>query len=237
MVEVHPHLESLLRFLHAQGLISTADEDLSYGIHAWLSAAFGHMAPKPWRLFMDKRRPPRILGYSRYDAQELQQQIMEFADPLAYAVCPDPKHDIASKPMPSWRAGRRLLFEVQCCPVARKFGSGVEKDLYLIEVERSPASRLNRETVYCNWVQSALEANNAATVSKVHLDGFRLVHHIRKSTASGGERTTAHIVRPRALVRGELTIQNPDTFGHLVARGVGRHRAFGYGMLLLRPAG
>lgn len=237
MIEVHPHWESLLRFLHGQGLTSRADEDLSYGVHAWLSAAFNQMAPKPWRLFMDTRRPARILGYSRFDAQDLQQQMMEFAEPMACAVCPDPKRDIASKPMPVWRAGRRLLFEIQCCPVARKSRSGVEKDLFLIEVERSQTTPLSREIVYCNWVQSALETNNATTVSKICLDGFRLVRHIRKSTAIGGERNIRQIVRPYALVRGELIIQDADAFRELVARGVGRHRAFGYGMLLLRPAG
>jgi CRISPR system Cascade subunit CasE len=37
------------------------------------------------------------------------------------------------------------------------------------------------------------------------------------------------------LLRGELTVADPDAFSALLARGVGRHRAFGYGMLLLRP--
>ncbi|WP_083761830.1 type I-E CRISPR-associated protein Cas6/Cse3/CasE [Alkalilimnicola ehrlichii MLHE-1] len=44
------------------------------------------------------------------------------------------------------------------------------------------------------------------------------------------------LVRPDALVTGRLTVRDPDTFATLVARGVGRHRAFGFGMLLLRPA-
>ena len=37
-------------------------------------------------------------------------------------------------------------------------------------------------------------------------------------------------------VEGTLTVGDPDAFSRLLARGIGRHRAFGFGMLLLRPA-
>ena len=36
-------------------------------------------------------------------------------------------------------------------------------------------------------------------------------------------------------MRGILTITDPIAFAELLKRGVGRHRAYGYGMLLLRP--
>lgn len=42
---------------------------------------------------------------------------------------------------------------------------------------------------------------------------------------------------PDALLRGCLRVLEPDAFAHLVARGVGRHRSFGFGMLLLSRAG
>ena len=35
---------------------------------------------------------------------------------------------------------------------------------------------------------------------------------------------------------GELEVGDSERFLHLLARGVGRHRTFGFGMLLLRPA-
>ncbi|MEE8524028.1 MAG: type I-E CRISPR-associated protein Cas6/Cse3/CasE [Thermoanaerobaculia bacterium] len=43
--------------------------------------------------------------------------------------------------------------------------------------------------------------------------------------------------RPDALLTGTLEVTDPDAFATLLARGVGRHRAFGFGMLLLRPPG
>ena len=42
---------------------------------------------------------------------------------------------------------------------------------------------------------------------------------------------------PDALMRGVLEITDGPAFAQLLAGGVGRHRAYGYGMLLLRPAG
>ena len=42
--------------------------------------------------------------------------------------------------------------------------------------------------------------------------------------------------RPDVTFRGTLQVTDPDRFHALLARGVGRHRAFGFGMLLLRPA-
>ena len=42
---------------------------------------------------------------------------------------------------------------------------------------------------------------------------------------------------PDATVHGTMTVTDPTAFARLLAHGVGRHRAYGYGMLLLRPPG
>lgn len=234
MLELQPDLSALLRFLHSQGLeTKDGDEDLGYGVHAWLTAAFGELAPKPWRLLRDRRRPPRVLGYSHYSAEELRQQMHEFATPAAFSVCPPDA--IAGRAMPAWRPGRRLAFEVQCCPVGRKAGTGIEKDLFLIHADTEPETELRREAVYCDWASEQLQRNGAATISAIRLAGFRLIRQTRQTQSSTGARRRSHPVRPQALLRGELTVTDPDAFSALLARGVGRHRAFGYGMLLLKP--
>jgi CRISPR system Cascade subunit CasE len=38
-------------------------------------------------------------------------------------------------------------------------------------------------------------------------------------------------------VVGALEVRNSEAFANLLARGVGRHVAFGFGMLLMRPLG
>jgi CRISPR system Cascade subunit CasE len=42
---------------------------------------------------------------------------------------------------------------------------------------------------------------------------------------------------PDVILAGELTVADAEGFLALLARGVGRHRAFGFGMLLLSPPG
>lgn len=236
MVELRPDLTALMLFLRDQGLSSSdGDDDLGYGIHAWLAAAFGPFAPKPWRLLLDRRRPPRILGYSSYEVNRLRERLHEFAEPGVFAVCPDPETMVTGKKMPEWHTGRSLAFQVQCCPVGRKADSGVEKDLFLIRADASGQQPLMRDAVYCEWVRERLERDGAATIMSVRLEGFRLVRQSRRGNRDGNRRPPCHIVRPQALFQGSLTVGKPDAFSSLLVQGVGRHRSFGYGMLLLRP--
>jgi CRISPR system Cascade subunit CasE len=51
-----------------------------------------------------------------------------------------------------------------------------------------------------------------------------------------GREDAGRIERPNAVLEGTLTVGDPDAFARLLARGIGRHRAFGFGMLLLKPA-
>jgi|LFRM01.1.fsa_nt_gb CRISPR system Cascade subunit CasE len=237
MVELRPDITALLYFLRDQGLETRGgDENLGYGIHAWFGVAFGEQAPKPWRLFMDRRRPTRILGYSRVEAEELRRRLLDFATPSVLAVCPEPDASILSKPIPDWRAGQRLSFEVQCCPVGRKATNGVEKDLFLIHVDKNNGTPISREEVYCEWVRERLERDGVTSVTAIHLAGFRLVHQMRKEQRSVGPRRKKNLVRPNAIIRGQLMINDPVAFSELLSRGIGRHRSFGYGMLLLGPA-
>lgn len=234
MIELQPDLTALLRFLHNQGLTNkNNDENLGYGVHAWLGAAFDKLSPKPWRLLLDKRRPPRVLAYSHHSAKELQQHMCEFADPSTYAICPP--EAIASRVMPVWRSGRRLAFDLQCCPVGRKANSGIEKDIFLMHADSREDEKLSRETVYCNWVSEQLHRNQAVTVDMIQLVGFRLIRQMRQGMNNSPQRKLSYLIRPHALLQGEFIVEDPDAFTNLLARGVGRHRSFGYGMLLLRP--
>lgn len=236
MLELEFDMAALHRFLHAQGFLQRDDDtDMGYGIHAWLGAAFGDLAPKPWRLLMDNHRPPRILGYASCDASTLRQRITEFAEPSVLQACPEPFAMIASRLMPEWEKGRRLGFQLLVCPVGRKAREGTEKDLFLIHADsHSGNTALSRETVYCDWVTQRL-TDYSVTVDSIKLSGFRLVRQQRQTQSTDGKRTLSSLVRPQALLEGNLTIQGPSEFASLLRHGVGRHRAFGYGMILLRP--
>jgi CRISPR system Cascade subunit CasE len=234
MVEIYPEITPLMRFLQGQGLLkSGTDEDLGYGIHAWLAAAFGESKPSPWRLIANRHGSARILGYSHHSADELRSRMEEFAEPGVCTICPP--SSILSKPMPEWKSGRVLGFDVQCCPVGRKSGSGVEKDLFLIHADAAGDAPLSRETIYCDWATELLERNRAATVKSIKMIGFRLTRQIRRMQSQRAKREQKHPIRPQVRLQGVLTVEEPDAFSSMLCFGIGRHRSFGYGMVLLQP--
>ncbi len=59
-----------------------------------------------------------------------------------------------------------------------------------------------------------------------------MVDFERRNVLRGGR---AH-EGPDVTWHGELTVLDGDKFAARLAAGVGRHSAYGYGMLLLRPA-
>lgn len=234
MIECHLDQTALLRFLRTQGLDDLRHgPDLGYGVHAWLKAAFGDLAPRPWRLLADRKRPARVLGYGEAPAEALIGRLRDFAEPAVQAVCPVER--IAGKAMPQWTAGRELGFELLCCPVGRKAGQKTEKDLFLLKADHTPGERPDRAAIYSDWARERLECDGAAQVERLWLDGFRRVRQQRKRQAAPGERAVSHLERPEAVMAGVLRVGDAQAFGRLLARGIGRHRAFGYGMLLLKP--
>ncbi|CAG0994879.1 hypothetical protein MYXO_02623 [Myxococcaceae bacterium] len=233
MVELRLDPGALIRFAEDQGINRREDEDLGYAAHAWLKAMFGADAPKPFRLLHDRRglKPPRLLGFSRCSGEELAQHAQSFALPSALKACPL-DGGLPCKSMPgSWQAGRRLGFEVLACPVSR-IGQR-EEDVYvrhLREQEEAGQAPQSRADIYRQWL--ARQLGDAARLEDFTLDGFGNVRLLRKAGGAGRR----DFQRPQALLGGILQVQDCETFNALLPRGIGRHRAFGYGMLLLRPA-
>lgn len=221
----------LARFAAQQGLAHADDDGNGYIAHAWLAAMFGRAAPKPFRLLDGHRGGPVVLlGYAAADHASLITRAKTFADPLAWSVLVS--DSLVGKPMPAaWNAGHCLTLEVLACPVSRKDGS--EKDVYLRAVDRSGPDAPGRAAVYAEWLQRQVQG--AAELRNIRLDGFARVNLARRSAAAGGGRRLHTVERPRALFGADLTIADPVSFGGLLRRGIGRHRAFGFGMLLLRP--
>lgn len=234
MLEVTPRLPALVRFARLQGL-GSADQDLGYAVHAWMEGAFGDLSPSIWRLLMDRRRPSRILAYGCYDAEEMIQRLREFGDPAVIAVVDNPAENVRSRPIPEWQEGRHLGFEVFCCPIGRQSQTGREKDLFLMHADHETPCTLDRSTVYGEWLARQFRERGGATVDGVRLESFRLSRLLRQTHGETGKREPHALIRPQALMRGNVVVGSPQQFQHLLMHGVGRHRAFGYGMVLLRP--
>ena len=70
--------------------------------------------------------------------------------------------------------------------------------------------------------------SEAAEVTQTRIVRFERSAAIRNGLRREGPDVTFH---------GELVIRDGDALAERLARGVGRHAAYGYGMLLLRPSG
>jgi CRISPR system Cascade subunit CasE len=213
-------------------------DDEGYLVHAALRAAFGALAPQPFAVLGgDPGRPLKVLGYGLADEASLRAVLETPREPLlAKLFAPDAIH---SKAMPaSFPLGAAYAFELRACPIVRtKRGDGSgsrELDVFLHRGLAAPDEPLSREAVYADWLRATL-AEGGAGVSGVAVHRLDQAPLVRR--ASGRARRLPGARRPDVTFRGTLTVTDPDLFAVLLARGVGRHRAFGYGMLLLRPAG
>lgn len=228
LLQCHPDPRRLAAWATRFGL-ATGGDDLGYALHALLAAAFGSAAPRPFRHFGDARG---LLAYTTHDAESLQ-LAAQTAAPDVHAALGLERFAVRSFPH-QWAAGRRLGFELRIRPILRT-SQGRERDVFLAAIDRQPGETLSREAVYAEWLRSELAREGAAVVERVSLDGFRLSSSLRKAREAGGKRPARRVTGPDVLFSGELSVNDPAGFATLLTRGVGRHRAFGYGMLLLKP--
>lgn len=211
--------------------------DEGRALHHLLGETFGKGALQPFRLMIAPgARAGSLYAYTMSDQASLRQTARESALPDALAVC-DPAR-LAVKTMPeSWTKGRRLAFDLRTRPVKRLFKpagvfpKGAEVDAFLAEaLRRFPEGRpenhgIEREKVYRQWLAERLQA--AATVKQA-----RIARLERKAVQRGGKRLEG----PDVTFHGELIITDETKFAEILVSGVSRHTAYGYGMLLLRPA-
>ncbi len=233
----------MLRFGRSFGIpVGLADE--GYSVHALLRALFGEFAPKPFASRPSPGRSLALLAYSRVPAFQLADHAMRFADPLACA-CID-LDGLLSKPMPAdWPTSSRLGFDVRICPVVRS-GAGAarmshggtrehaEVDAFLRAAWNSDAfTPLDRGTVYSRWLEREFSREGAAALVSARLISCKRTRLARRH--HGDQKGWTRIERPDVTTTGVLEVTDSAAFARLLARGVGRHRAFGFGMLLLNP--
>ena len=69
-----------------------------------------------------------------------------------------------------------------------------------------------------------------AECTDVRVTAFSLSKFLRRDR----ERKGSHIKRPDVSFEGTLKVTDAEAFQRTVRRGIGRHRSFGFGMLLLK---
>ena len=107
-------------------------------------------------------------------------------------------------------------------------------------VDGSGTAPFTRGEVYGDWLRR--QFSDAAELEHATLEAFRLTRTFRRDRSRdlrlippSSTKMKGAAGHPDATFTGTLTVRDADAFAALLARGVGRHRAFGFGMLLLRP--
>ena len=220
------------RLLDSQG-------DLGYALHALLRAAFGEHAPEPF-LYLDAAQG--LLAYTRLGSAELlQHAALADADAsAALGLGATANHGgLSVRPFPSqWPKGKVLSFEVRVRPIIRDGKTGQERDAFLAAVEKTGGVGTDRAAVYLHWLQEQLARQGGAELLDATLDRFRLLDVMRQKQKVDADtpRGRRAVRGPDAVINGHLKVADTEAFAQLLSRGVGRHRAFGFGLLLLRPA-
>lgn len=246
LIRISVAVSALARWAGERGWLPGRNVAFDEGraLHHLVDEAFGPGVLRPFRLLV----PPRsgegnLYSYSRQDHDQLRSALQHYALPDHLAVLRPER--LASKVMSQdWSVGQRLGFDVCVRPVRRlnkelvtpagRFLNGSEVDAFLSEAlrcypdnrEGMAAAQRSRESVYLDWL-----AERLAPAAEIDRQATRLVR-FQRTRVSRGER--AH-EGPDATFHGTLTVTEPDAFIDLLSHGVGRHRAYGYGMLLLRP--
>ena len=213
--------------------------DLGYAIHALLHAAFGKHAPQPFR-YLDADQG--LLAYTRLSPAELA-QCAALAEPDvagALGLGQTVHHaGLSVRPFPTqWAAGHALGFEVRVRPVIREARTGRERDAFLAAIEKTGSSDLDRSEVYVQWLRELLARQGGAELLDADVTSYQMLGVTRKSQKSSADepRHSRLVSGPDAVVSGQLRVVDSQAFAQLLARGIGRHRAFGFGLLLLRSA-
>lgn len=208
------------------------DEGLA--LHHLLGEVFGPAVLQPFRLLVAPRAQLGTLyAYARQPAEALRRDAAAVIGPSHGEVVDLARLRSLPRPAEGWRDGQRLGFDLRLRPVVRlasaipgtSFAKGAEIDAFLAETLRGDSPR-PREAVYLDWLAARL-----LPAARLEPDTTRL-HAFQRSTI---QRNGRALDGPEAILHGTLTITDPAGFADLLARGIGRHRSYGYGMLLLRP--
>lgn len=201
--------------------------DDSLVIKTVLTEAFSGPFVRPWAVHSRLGPVITIVGYARDDAATLNKRRA-----LALPTLQAATSEAFSVRMPDLAEGETYSFTVKLVPSVRVTANGKrrhgERDAFLAAVEEAgPDSGLEREGVYREYLKSKL---SGAEVLTCRLEQFRLLPFTRPKQEGHGQKTL-----PEAVLSGTLKVASPHDLADRLSQGIGRQRAYGYGMVRLGP--
>lgn len=247
MVFAPVDMRAFNRWAADRGLVRRGGFDEGFALHVLLSSTFGKGVLQPFRLFSSPRsRRASFYSYADEDETALRAMADTVATPDCLAVLDVQR--LRSKSMRTeFSVDQRLGFDVRVRPVrrlhsdiptagGRVLGKGSEIDVFVAGAGqndntgvRPPGLRstAKREAAYVDWLAERFAGSAAIRSELCRLAAFGRTRVVR-GDGLGPE-------GPDATIHGELEVENSAEFARRLRHGVGRHRAYGYGMVLLRP--
>ena len=210
--------------------------DFGYRLHMLLTACFAETAPTQFS-FVEARQPKtiKVLAYGDTPWERMREKSAAVLGTAAHDAI-DWTRCRGRRVRSDWSAGMLLRYAVTVCPVRRRTTDGrtAERDAFSVsplrhEMDGEPEMR-QREVVYEAWL--AEKVGGAVALESCEMDSFRFANVCRRDA----KRRYRALRTPRAELSGVLRIVDVEAFSTLLARGIGRHRAFGFGMLRLDSA-
>lgn len=208
-----------------------AKNDIDFVIKTALCESFQGPVLRPWAVTDRSEFTVTIEALTDWTESELRTALGNATPILQYAV-----RDLKVEPLPVIVAGERLVYTVRLCPVinTRPMPGGRchERDAFLFAKDRGEENP-SREAVYTRYLQDRLPG---AQIGRGFLERFTLARMMRKDRSA--EANAAGVrgrMIPDATLTGVLTVTDPAAFVTAVGAGLGRQRAFGYGLMRVEP--
>jgi len=215
--------------------------DEGRALHHVMGEIFGKKSLQPFRLLVPPRkRTGSLYAYSSLSADQLNKAGQNCGPELEAVL--DPAAMRAKSLATDFAAGRHLGFDIRICPVRRTDREGNrnasrEIDAFLHEALQHPDDKnwmennnRTREAVYTDWLAERLDGAAILERATVRLARF---HRTTKARGKGGRGNASQ--SPDAVLHGTLTVTDSAAFADKLCHGIGRHKSYGFGMILLRP--
>jgi CRISPR system Cascade subunit CasE len=206
----------------------SALEDESLILKSILWEAFSGGALRPWAIHAQRGPTVTVVGYTQTDAGELNQR-RALALPSIQATV----GEAVAVPLPALSESERYRFSICLVPTirvtkaeGRRYG---ERDVFLAKADAAGKNTsLKRDEVYRDYLAERLAG---ASIEASRLVRFRLRRFMRPKK----DRSVSGKTMPEAVIEGSLRIEDPARLIEAISAGVGRQRAYGFGMLRLQP--
>lgn len=208
--------------------------DIGYSLHCLITSMYGSAALQPFR-YLRKREAPTatLMGYSALDASSLDELSQLAAAPSALNVI----QNLRSKAMPEKISlGKRIGFDLRVRPTRRRTVEGIrhERDAFTsLHDDPHKPEIVDRTQCYLDWVEEHLKKNGAALERDATSIRSVLLSTVVRDQKQ--QRSNNKHKLPDVIVQGNLEVADELKFNEAVMTGIGRHKAYGYGMLLFRP--